>query len=145
MIRLLPLVLLLVTGVASADGVFKCTDASGSISYQQNPCAAGSDVDTVKVENTPDPSYVAPTYPKYGMPQESVSERVEEARRNYNDRRNEILDEYYEEKCERYKGYLQAAEDRWDRVRRKGYKQSEKDHYEGLIQERERQMKAACS
>lgn len=131
-------------GNVVADSVNKCTDADGNVAYQAGPCAGGADTDTVEVDNTPDPGYVAPTYPRYEDPRESTVDKVEEAQRRYSQRRNEIMDEYYEQKCERYKGYLKDTEDKWDRIRRQGYQQWEKDHYELLIQKREREVELAC-
>lgn len=129
---------------AHAGEIYKCTSESGAVSFQALPCSADQTIDKVKVQTPSSGGFEAPQPISTQPSAAELGERIEQIRSDTTARQESVMDEYYEQKCERYKGYLADAESRWDRQRRQGYKQWEKDYYEGLIEKREREKDLAC-
>lgn len=120
--------------------IYKCSLPSGEQIFQEYPC---NKVESKEVDLNQQSVISNDNYQPDSNSYDS-STNTQRNIENYRARSEEIIRERDEKICQIYKDSLTSAEERWESIRRNGYKQYEKEMYEQRINDAERAVERNC-
>jgi hypothetical protein len=126
---------------ASLSEIYKCSNANGSFVFQEIPCDGlksevyeATQSSVIANDNTPVDSTLYQD--RYDSSEKAVSD--------YRARNDQIRRETSEKICKLYTDRLTSLEEEWENIRRKGYKQSERERYQRWIGQAENDVENNC-
>lgn len=143
--KLTYLALILAPFTLSAEQIYKCTDANGNISFQRQGCAPEQGrAERLTLPDAPATQWqTTPSEPKseYQTRLDELRQSQQQSNAHYQHR----MDEIDQQHCQYYKDKLTDTQQRWQTIKRGGYRQSERDYWEDRIASRERDMQRECN
>lgn len=142
--KILYIALLLLSGTSAAEQIYKCTDNFGNTAFQRAPCAQEQGkAERLTLPDAPTTQWqVTPEAPE-SVYQSDLRQR-REAQQENQARYQQRIDEIDQQHCQYYKDKLADTQQRWQTIKRGGYRQSERDYWEDRIESRERDMQREC-
>lgn len=137
--------ILLMPGILAAEEIYKCTDPAGNVSFQRQACQVEQGTaERMQLPEAPTTSWQStPQEPEaeYSRQLDQLRQAQEQRDYQYQDRIRKIDQQH----CQYYKDKLADVQQRWQTIKRSGYKQSERDYWEDRIDSRARDMQRECN